>query len=150
MALWLLECGADLNKRPITDITPLSYAVEYATPSLVQELLDRGGDVQKGELLQHALNRKTDIVAVLRILLDKGAPLDAIEYANHAGSFSTYVFLERGTPLCKAAGIGNTEAVQFLLERGADASIRNSKGRTPLECAERGGFKEIVDILADK
>jgi ankyrin repeat protein len=150
MALWLLERGADLNVRPVIDITPLSHAVKYATPDLLRELLDRGGDVQKGEVLQHALNRSTDVVTVLGMLLDKGAPLNAVMYANHPGSWRMYFFLERGTPLHKAATIGNAEAVRFLLDRGADPSIPNSKGRKALECAERAGHKEIVEMLANE
>ncbi|SPQ23414.1 49c22cb9-5628-4943-804e-7c10fbec3dec [Thermothielavioides terrestris] len=88
----------------------------------------------------------TDVVTVLGMLLDRGAPLNAVMYANHAGSWRMYFFLERGTPLHKAATIGNAEAVRFLLDRGADPRIPNSKGRTALECAERAGHKEIVEI----
>ncbi len=40
MVFWLLERGADLNKSPHIDITPLSFAVEKAAPDLLQELLD--------------------------------------------------------------------------------------------------------------
>ncbi len=148
MVFWLLERGADLNKSPHIDITPLSFAVEKAAPDLLQELLDHSGDVKRGEVLQHALNRQTDVVTILSMLLDRGAPLDAVMYEDHGGSFQLNFFFERHTPLCKAAAIGNVEAVRLLLERGADPSIQNSKGRTPLECAERAGHKEIVDMLA--
>lgn len=150
LAVWLLERGADLNKQPLTDITPLSHAVRYATPESLRELLQRGGDVRKGEVLQHALDRKTDVIPVLGMLLDKGALLDDVEYANHEGSWRMYFFLERGTPLCKAARMGNSEALRFLLDRGADANIPNSKGRTARESAELGGFKEIVEMWTDE
>jgi ankyrin repeat protein len=151
MVFWLLERGADLNKSAhidITVITPLSFAVRDAAPDLLQELLDYGGDVQKGEVLQYALDRQSDILTVLGMLLDRGAPLDAVMYEEHPGSMQLYFFRERHTPLCKAAMIGNTEAVRFLLERGADPSVQNFKGRTALECAERNGHKKIVEILA--
>lgn len=148
MVFWLLERGADLNQSPRINITPLSFAVEKATPDLLQELLDHSGDVKKGEVLQYALDRKTDVVPVLGMLLDKGAPLDTVMYEDHGGSFQLYFFFERHTPLCKAAVIGNVDAVRLLLERGADRSIQNSKGRTPLECAERAGHRDCRDAGA--
>ncbi len=147
MAFWLLARGADLNARAHIDITPLSVAVKKAAPDLLEELLDHSGDVQKGEVLQHALDRKTDVIPVLGMLLDRGAPLDAVMYEEHPGSFQLNFIFERHTPLCKAAAIGNAEAVRFLLESGADPSVQNSKGRTALECAEQKGHQEIVEIL---
>jgi ankyrin repeat protein len=132
MAFWFLERGAELNKTPMLDITPLSFAAAKAAPDLLQDLLDHSGDVQKGEVLQYALDRKTDVVAILGMLLDRGAPLDAVMYEDHAPSIWLNIFLERHTPLCKAAAIGNAEAVRFLLERGADPSVQNSGGRTPV------------------
>lgn len=148
MVFWLLDRGGDLNKTPHIDITPLSFAVKNAAPDLLRDLLDHSGDVQKGEVLQYALDRNTDVVAVLGILLDRGAPLDAVMYEDHHGSMQLYFFFERHTPLCKAAAIGNAEAVRFLLERGADPDVQNSKGRTALECAEEKGHAEIVEMLA--
>lgn len=152
LVLWLLERGADLNTRPeSTDITPLSYAVRLADPALLQELLERGGaDVLKGDVLHYAMKRETDVVAVLGMLLDKGAPLNVIEFDNHPGSFHLHFFLDRGTPLYNAAKVGNTEAVRFLLDRGADSRIPSSDGHTALECAQKAGFTEIVELLADK
>lgn len=130
----------------------MSYAALLAGPDLLQELLDRGGaDAQKGEVLQYALDRKTDdVVPVLGMLLDKGAPIDAIEYDSHPGSFCIHYWMPRGTPLYKAARLGNTEAVRFLLGRGADAKIPNTKGQTALERAQQGGFTDIVKLLTRK
>ncbi len=148
MAFWFLERGADLNKSPApTDITPLSFAVKNAAPDLLRDLLDHSGDVQKGEVLQYALDRETDAVPVLGMLLDRGAPIDAVMYEEHLGSMSLYFFIPRNTPLCKAAAIGNAEAVRFLLERGADPTVRNSWGETPVDCAEQRGRREVFEIL---
>ncbi len=43
--------------------------------------------MKRGEVLQHALNRQTDVVTILSMLLDRGAPLDAVMYEDHGGSF---------------------------------------------------------------
>ena len=92
MVFWLLERGADLNKSPHIDITPVSFAVEKAAPDLVRELLNHSGDVTKGEVLKHALDRQTDVVTVPGMLLDRGAPLDAVMYEDHGGSFQLNFF----------------------------------------------------------
>lgn len=144
----MLERGANLNKRSVTDLTPLCHAVKYAAPDLLRELLDRGGDVQKGETLQHALDRLTDVVTVLGMPPDKGAPLDAVMYANHSGSRRLYNFINRGTPLCEAALIGNVEAVRCWLERGADASIPNPRAGRPSSVLSGRDLRDCRDPLS--
>ncbi|KAB5515669.1 ankyrin repeat protein [Coniochaeta sp. 2T2.1] len=151
--------GYDINK-PISetkptvftyptyiDLTPISFATEYAPPKLVQELLNRNGDVRRGEVLQYALDRPTDIVEVLRMLIDHGAPLNMTIYENHQASRSLYPFMGLGTPLHKAAEMGKADVVRFLLERKADRNIRDQKGQTALQCAQTRGHMEVVDIL---
>ena len=54
------------------------------------------------------------------------------------------------TPLMWAAQMGNTECVQLLLERGADACKSNSSGRsghTAVHCAITGGHLEVLRLL---
>jgi hypothetical protein len=54
-----------------------------------------------------------------------------------------------GTPLDAAVKNGRLEAVKFLLEQGADASIKNSKGKTPVEVAtEMEVDSSIVRLLS--
>lgn len=43
--------------------------------------------------------------------------------------------------------MGKKDEVRYLLERTADVTIKDLKGRTAIECAEREGFTEIVEIL---
>ncbi|KND86383.1 putative ankyrin repeat protein [Tolypocladium ophioglossoides CBS 100239] len=147
MALWLLSHGADLNKQTYIDLTPMSYAIQFAPPDLVEELLNRGGDVQRGELLQHALDRPADTVEVLGMLLDRGALLNATMYENHDASRRLYPFMEFGTPLHKAAAMGRADVVRYLLGWKADATVRDAKGRTAMDCADRAGYDEVVGIL---
>lgn len=147
MAICLIDHGADLNKQTFIDLTPMSYAIQNATPELIEELLDRGGDVQKGELLQHALDRAEDTIEVLGMLIDRGAPLNKNMYEHHDGSWRMFFFMNLGTPLHKAASTGKIDEVRYLLGRNADVTIKDVKGRTALECAEKEGFTEVVEIL---
>ncbi|KAL2758679.1 hypothetical protein ACRALDRAFT_2058014 [Sodiomyces alcalophilus JCM 7366] len=147
MAFFLLDHGADMNFESYYAETPLSSAVQHASPGAIRELLRRGGDVQKGELLQHALDRTSDVEEVLRILLEHGAPLNVNMYENHTRSMNMWFFMDLGTPLHKAATQGNLEAVRLLLDHGADPTIKDNKGRTALEYAVKAGHSDVVKVL---
>jgi ankyrin repeat protein len=56
---------------------------------------------------------------------------------------------DQGTALHWAAGAGQTETVEFLIERGADVNISNEASAAPLEYAVRSGHAEIAKILLD-
>jgi ankyrin repeat protein len=49
-----------------------------------------------------------------------------------------------------AAYAGSPETVRVLVDAGADASIADRDGVTPLEHARRSGYDEIAAILADR
>ncbi|CAK7212355.1 hypothetical protein SCUCBS95973_001435 [Sporothrix curviconia] len=147
MALWLIAHGAGPNRRPVVDTTALSMAVQLATPGFVARLLDRcGGDLHCGQLLHHALDRDVatnrdkgtddstvDVVAVLCVLLDRGAArhLNRTMYADDAPSQGMYCFMDLGTPLHKAARQGNVAAVRYLLAQGADATVHSTRTKRP-------------------
>ena len=51
------------------------------------------------------------------------------------------------TPLAKAAEAGSYHVVKFLLDKGADAMLPNSKGEYPLHFAAKSGNEELVKLL---
>ncbi|CAK7204050.1 hypothetical protein SEUCBS139899_006801 [Sporothrix eucalyptigena] len=104
-------------------------------------------DVFKGDLLHHALDRKTDVVPVLTMLLDHGAPINEGLYARHLASQEMYFFMPRGPPPHKAAEEGQLDAVCFLLRRHAGVSIRDTKGKSAIFYAQKMGHTEIVEVL---
>lgn len=147
MTVWLLNEGADPNREDSFGVNPMAVAVQYASIQTVMLLLDSGADVRKGKLLHHALDRKEDIIEMIDLLVKRGAPLDSIMYEPGTHAWKFYFWMGTGTPLQKAVEMGKADLVQYLLCMGADASIANPKGETPLDVARRSGQSEIVALL---
>ncbi len=51
--------------------------------------------------------------------------------------------------LYRAAGMGDLEAVKYLVEDGANVHSANNKGMTPLHAAALGGHLEVVKYLVE-
>ncbi|CAK7210230.1 hypothetical protein SBRCBS47491_000706 [Sporothrix bragantina] len=166
MVMWLIAHGASLNERPRhIDSTGMSQAVEHTSLDLVRKLVDEcGGDIHRGQLLHHALKRKSriqsgtqseskpmaahDVVEMLSLLLERGAPLNLTLYADDVVSSHKYRNSDHGTPLHEAAQMGNVEAVRYLLAQGADTSIASTRSKTTaLAWAENAGHKDVVAML---
>lgn len=92
--------------------TPLMMAALRGALEPARRLLERGARVERpGWTPLHYAASGPDL-AMVRLLLDRGAPIDA---RSPNGT----------TPLMMAARYGTEEAAALLLERGADASLRN-------------------------
>ncbi|KAL3480768.1 putative hspc200 [Aspergillus californicus] len=147
MTLWLLDHGADPNQQCRIDLTPLSWAVEDASLSTIKLILDRGGDVQRGAPLHHAVNRESEVVEVLSLLLERGASLNANMYENHELSRSMFFFMGLGPVIHQAACKGKADAVRYLLDRGADPTLRDATDRTALDWAVKSNKPEVITML---
>ncbi|KAJ6084466.1 Ankyrin repeat protein [Penicillium sp. IBT 16267x] len=146
MTAWLLDHEADPNRQCVIDLTPLSLAVESAPISVIHLILSRGGDVRKGQLLHHAIERQSDIIEVLKLLIEKGAPINATAYEDHP-SWALFQFMGLGTPLHRASELGKVDVVRYLISKGADQNIKDAKGRIPLECAQMSNHLEVIEAL---
>lgn len=89
-------------------------------------------------MLQNTLNS----LDVACWIVEKGAPIDEIKYANDPESYY-------GTSLHRAAECGKVDIVKYLLELGADPLKLDSKGRMPRFWAEQKGSAERVRILKE-
>lgn len=150
MAMWLLDHGADPNQQCSFDITPLSYAAKRGSVHTIKVMLDDyDGDAQKWQLLHYAVRRKIDIVEVLELLIDRGAPINQTMYENHDWSRRFHFWMPLGTALHEAAELGKIKAAHYLLSRGIDASIKNTEGETALDCAGRFNHERVAELLED-
>lgn len=131
----LLASGADVNVRNKQNVTPLLYSINMACDKteITLVLLQAGADVNVAEsgdgdtALWIATTESSN--EVMEELLKRGANPNA--QATSVG-FAGY------SPLHMAALNGLTDRVELLLRYGAAADIRNAKGQTPLDVANKG------------
>ncbi|HXV62165.1 MAG TPA: ankyrin repeat domain-containing protein [Vicinamibacteria bacterium] len=165
----LIEAGADVDALDTSSYqTPLMTAIERRDIEMVLVLLDAGADPTRegtgiettGENALTFAARQGSTWVFLR-LLQAGAQRDVIERAAIAGCQHRDVLRAalgagvnvnlrgpRGfTLLTCAASAGATETVSFLIDSGADVSVRSNDGRTALDWAELGGHSEAAARL---
>ena len=129
-------------------------------------LLDAGADPNDGADAVLAIHNATREVA--KLLLDSGADIDKIGYEQGTALMfevgqrnidTTRLFIERGADLnIQRKMDGNSalhfavikqypEIVDLLLIGGADPSLKNNDGRTPLDIARENESGEIIHKL---
>ncbi|KAI9710934.1 MAG: hypothetical protein M1820_002370 [Bogoriella megaspora] len=146
---WLLNNGADPTARGDLDVNAISAAIKRgASMSLLRLLLERGRRVDVGQLLHFAVFRDQDYaLEVIELLMDSDCPVNNIMFKNDPMSWVMYKGSGVGTPLHEAAQRNKVDIVSFLLQRGADPTVRSSKGQSTLEIAESNGHVEIINLL---
>ncbi|HYO24645.1 MAG TPA: ankyrin repeat domain-containing protein, partial [Lacipirellulaceae bacterium] len=111
---------------------------------LCQYLLEQGADADlasptTGETPLHAALSKAGRPAynlVVKVLLAAGAdPGRATISGVETGSFMRDCRTRGETPLHRAAAFGDVEAIQLLLDAGANVEARDAHGETPLAWA---------------
>ncbi|UNY98923.1 ankyrin repeat domain-containing protein [Zhouia spongiae] len=143
MARLLVKHGADVNQQAVNLDSPFLYAGASGQTELVRLFLENGAkfDVFNryyGSALIPACERGH--VETVRLLANtKNYPIDHI---NRLG----------WTALMEAVILGDgskkyQQIVQILKEAGAKPDIPDHDGVTPLQHAQKRGFKEIVDLL---
>ena len=163
----LILAGADINALPLNQRTPLQHAAllqdnpamvvllirygadlggatEYAAlnenPEIMRVVIGAGASLSRG-LHNSIFNRNT---AITEILIAAGADLnEGIVIDTHEGTFAGT------TPLHLAVRFPdpNLEAVEALLESGADPNIQDGSGRTPLDWVAPGVQSSVAELL---
>lgn len=134
----LLHSGADPKAANRYGVTPLSLACTNGNSAIVDALLKAGADpntpIPGGETPLMTASR-TGKVPPIKAVLARGAVVDYREPVRGQ------------TALMWAAAEGNVDAVNILIQAGADVHARIDSGFTPLLFAAREGRIGVVQAL---
>lgn len=133
--------GADPNARGADRVTPLQYAMLAQSKAGLEALLDAGADPSQPGLAGRTAVHSAAIAddpGYLRILLEHRADPDA----RHGDT--------GGTALADAAGPRTDDQFRMLLEAGADPSIADRTGNTPLHKAAMINAGSHVLLLLER
>jgi ankyrin repeat protein len=130
------------NSRSADGWPLLHLAAAFADRETVLTLLDASADVRqvsetpmRNEAL-HALLALSKDADVLRLLIERGADVNAVQTAGYR-------------PLHQAAVAGREDLVRMLLDAGADKTVRCDRGKTPAEYARERGHAAVAELLED-
>ena len=142
----LIERGADVNAKDETEQSAFLYATSEVgpDPALLELMLDNGADVNakdsyNGTGLIRAAHRGHG--EIVERLIDAGVELDHVNRLNWTALLEAVILGDGSEPY--------VETVRLLVEAGADTSIPDVHGVTPLEHAELAGQTEVAAILRD-
>ena len=128
----------NVEARNLQDESPLMMAALKGNLDAVNALLARDVDVNKpgwAPLHYAASAGSPQHVQIIRLLLENHAYIDA---ASPNGT----------TPLMMAAQYGSTDAVQLLLDEGADPTLKNQRGLSAVDFAMRVSRTDSTEKIA--
>lgn len=173
----LLERGASVHARDSTGATALVAAAYGNHVDVAELLIEAGADVDAKDVTEQsayliATSEVGDDASLLDITLEAGADVDAKDSYNGTGLIRAahrgHVEIVRRlleteievdhvnrlswTALLEAIILGDggtrdTDTVRLLIDAGADVSIADGDGVTPLQHARQSGYEEIAEIL---
>ncbi|HQU68176.1 MAG TPA: ankyrin repeat domain-containing protein [Albidovulum sp.] len=141
----LAEGGADMNAQDEVGYDVVTIAAVAGDADLMSLALDLGNrpDLIHTNWDGTALIAASELghVEVVRRLVAAGSPLD------HVNNLGWTALLE--AVILGDGGPAHQETVRILVEGGADRTIADRDGLTPMDHAKARGFKEIMSILAE-
>jgi uncharacterized protein len=139
----LAKAGADVNSlegQAYDMVTIASVADDIETLKAALEIGNKAANITSpyaGTALIAAAHLGHD--EVVRILIEAGAPLD------HVNNLGWTALIE--AVILGDGGVRHQKTVAHLVRAGADRSIADKNGVTPLEHAQQRGYAEIVKLL---
>ena len=141
----LAEAGADMNALESHAYDVLTIAAVANDPALVALALDLGNlpDLVTSPYRGTALIAAAHLghAGIVSRLAAAGAPLD---HVNNLGWTAVMEAVVLGD-----GGQDHIETVRALTKAGADVSLADREGVTPLDHAEARGYRAIADILRE-
>ncbi len=140
-----LEADFSVNLPGVLDMSPLMAALIHKKDTAALRLIELGANVNQVSIIGSSPLMSAGLLGatnMVQALLDSGALVD-------------YQLITEGqtngwTALSICTLQGQTAVVKLLLDNGADASISNAAGQSPLEVAQVKGHADIVALLIEK
>lgn len=130
----LLDSGADITLHSQYTGPPIAAAVSAGSEDLIRLLISRGANFINHVCANLWDSPRKDWANTLRILLDAGLNANARDYGGD-------------TMLHRATAYGAKDAVELLLQHGADVNLTDRNAVTPLYLASIARRGEIWDLL---
>ena len=137
---YLSDDTVDVNGKGSNGWTALHYACWNEQRDIAELLLDHGADIEAPTFHNYTPLMWACChghVPTTKLLLERGSNVNAVNNFGH-------------TVLHRACtSTGSKDCVEELLAHGADASIENKDGKTPLDLAQDFKNLSIVDLLTE-
>ncbi|KAL3482063.1 ankyrin [Aspergillus californicus] len=147
---WCLEHGADPNARNNNGSKDVpSEAGCYASVPTLRVLAAHGANFACSNALERAAESSIKgRVECMQWLLDEaGFPINQYKFGWDPALFNNWRGSLQGTALHSAVFGNSPNHVRFLLERGSDANLEDTHGRTARDVVHGGRKDEILAIL---
>ncbi|KAI1463480.1 ankyrin repeat-containing protein [Daldinia caldariorum] len=119
----------------------------HRSPEFLRTMLSHGW--KQADSTAHIAAAEHGDMEILRLLVEAGSA--KLEATDPWWGNPTEIEADRwGTALYRAALKGQEDAVAYLLEKGADPSFKDEKGRSCAWAAREGGSQRIVEMLEEK
>ncbi|WP_374758345.1 ankyrin repeat domain-containing protein [Thermonema sp.] len=139
IAQLLVSLGADVNLENWNRETPLMVAVMNSSLPFIEFLLEQGAITQVDNIegytpLLMAIWKSYDPLSIVRLLIEKG------------GANPNDTDYDGRSALMYAALREDKALIEYLLQKGADKTLKDSSGKTAADYTES---KEIKQLLVD-
>jgi uncharacterized protein len=138
----LIAAGADVNARDNIEDSPYLYAAAEGRLEILRLTLAAGADLKSVNryggtgLIPASHHGHPDIV---RELLKTDIAIDHVNRLGWTALLEAIILSDGGST--------HTEILQFLVDAGADVSLADRDGVTPLAHAEKRSYAEMARIL---
>ncbi|XP_037804170.1 trichohyalin-like isoform X2 [Penaeus monodon] len=129
------DVGVSSGKKSEAGVTPLHLAAEAGYDLVMEALLEAGADITATDSNGfQPVHWATTQVTALAVLL------------NHDCNLSAQA-RDLSTPLHHAATEGKLDVVKWLVQNGADSTIKDKDGRLPVDRAKKKKHRDVADYL---
>jgi ankyrin len=148
----LLDWGASIESSDDSGFTPLQTAISAWEGNggkvMAKLLLDRKANIRgvskDGQTALHVA-AQTQNRAAIAFMLDRKADINVRE--TKEGRTPLHFAIEDGAGLDEPSESRALPAVRLLLERKADVTIKDARGRTPLALAIEMNYMKVAEML---